>query len=138
LFKVGDRGVATAKVFVSGVASRMRNRVHISTDRLRAYVEAVENAFGAEVDYAQIVKTYGHKEVSDNRRYSAPDFVPSEKKVVIGHPEERRISTGYVERLNATTRLHMRRLTRLALAFSKKRENFRPTKGKHGICVVAR
>jgi IS1 family transposase len=130
-FKVGDRSVATAKALVSEVASRMRNRVQISTDGLRAYVEAVENAFGAEVDYPQIVKTYGHEEVSDKRRYSAPDFVSSEKKVVIGHPDERLISTSYVERLNATTRLHMRRLTRLTLAFSKKRENFEAAVALH-------
>lgn len=130
-FKVGDRGIATARAFVSDVASRMRNRVQISTDGLRAYVEAVENAFGAEVDYAQIVKTYGHEEVSDHRRYSAPEFVSSEKKIITGYPDERLISTSYVERLNATTRLHMRRLTRLTLAFSKKRENFEAAVALH-------
>jgi IS1 family transposase len=130
-FKVGDRDIATAKAFVSDVASRMRNRVQISTDGLRAYVEAVESAFGSEVDFAQIVKTYGREEVSDNRRYSAPEFVSSEKKVITGNPEERLISTSYVERLNATTRLHMRRLTRLTLAFSKKRENFEAAVGLH-------
>jgi IS1 family transposase len=130
-FKVGDRDNATAKAFVSDVAGRMRNRVQISTDGLRAYVEAVENAFGAEVDYAQIVKTYGREDVSDNRRYSAPDFVSSEKKVIVGHPDERLISTSYIERLNATTRLHMRRLTRLTLAFSKKRENFEAAVALH-------
>jgi IS1 family transposase len=130
-FKVGDRDIATAKAFVGDVASRMRNRVQISTDGLRAYVEAVESAFGSEVDFAQIVKTYGHVEVSDNRRYSAPEFVSSEKKVITGNPDERLISTSYVERLNATTRLHMRRLTRLTLAFSKKRENFEAAVGLH-------
>jgi IS1 family transposase len=130
-FKVGDRSVATAKAFVSDVASRMRNRVQISTDGLRAYVEAIESAFGTEVDFAQIVKTYGRAEVSDNRRYSAPEFVSSEKKVITGNPDERLISTSYVERLNATTRLHMRRLTRLTLAFSKKRENFEAAVGLH-------
>src|ERR1019366_1894076 len=130
-FKVGDRSVATAKAFVSDVASRMRNRVQISTDGLRAYVEAIESAFGTEVDFAQIVKTYGREEVSDNRRYSAPEFVSSEKKVITGNPDERLISTSYVERLNATTRLHMRRLTRLTLAFSKKRENFEAAVGLH-------
>ena len=130
-FKVGKRDVATANAFVRDIASRMRNRVQISTDGLRAYVEAVEKAFGADVDYAQIVKTYGHEEVSDNRRYSAPDFVSSEKKVIVGNPDERLISTSYVERLNATTRLHMRRLTRLTLAFSKKLENFEAAVALH-------
>ena len=130
-FKVGGRDRATANAFVQDVASRMRNRVQISTDGLRAYVEAVEESFGADVDFAQIVKTYGREEVSDNRRYSAPEFVSSEKKVITGNPNERLISTSYIERLNATTRLHMRRLTRLTLAFSKKRENFEAAVGLH-------
>jgi IS1 family transposase len=130
-FKVGKRDTATANEFVQDVANRMRNRVQISTDGLRAYVEAVEKSFGADVDFAQIVKTYGHEEVSDNRRYSAPDFVSSEKKVITGNPNERLISTSYIERLNATTRLHMRRLTRLTLAFSKKLENFEAAVALH-------
>lgn len=130
-FKVGNRDVATASAFMQDVARRMRNRVQISTDGLRAYVDAVEKTFGADVDYAQIVKTYGHEETTDNRRYSAPKFVSSEKKVISGDPEERLISTSYIERLNATTRLHMRRLTRLTLAFSKKRENFTAAVGLH-------
>ena len=130
-FKVGDRSVATAKAFVQDVADRMAYRVQISTDGLRAYVDAVENAFGSDVDYAQIVKTYGQEVTTDDRRYSAPEFVSSEKKVIVGNPDERLISTSYVERLNATTRLHMRRLTRLTLAFSKKRENFEAAVGLH-------
>lgn len=130
-FKVGNRDVATATAFMQDVAGRMRNRVQISTDGLRAYVDAVERTFGADVDYAQIVKTYGHEETSDNRRYSAPEFISSEKKVIAGNPVERLISTSYIERLNATTRLHMRRLTRLTLAFSKKRENFDAAVGLH-------
>jgi IS1 family transposase len=130
-FKVGGRDRATANAFVQDVASRMRNRVQISTDGLRAYVEAVERSFGADVDFAQIVKTYGREVASDNRRYSAPEFVSSEKKVITGNPDERLISTSYIERLNATTRLHMRRLTRLTLAFSKKLENFEAAVGLH-------
>jgi IS1 family transposase len=130
-FKVGERDAATANAFVQDVASRMRNRVQISTDGLRAYVDAVEKAFGSDVDYAQIVKVYGHEEVSNNRRYSAPEFVSSEKKIITGNPDQKLISTSYVERLNATTRLHMRRLTRLTLAFSKKRENFEAAVGLH-------
>ncbi len=130
-FKVGNRDAATAKAFVQDVAERMAYRVQISTDGLNAYVAAMQNAFGEFVDYGQIVKTYGHEEVSDNRRYSAPKFVSAEKKTVIGIPDERLISTSYVERLNATTRLHMRRLTRLTLAFSKKRENFEAAVALH-------
>jgi IS1 family transposase len=130
-FKVGGRDTATANAFVQDVANRMRNRVQISTDGLRSYVEAIEKSFGADVDFAQIVKTYGREEVSDNRRYSAPEFVSSEKKVITGNPNQNLISTSYVERLNATTRLHMRRLTRLTLAFSKKRENFEAAVALH-------
>jgi len=130
-FKVGNRDVATATEFVKDVADRMAYRVQISTDGLSAYVIAMQNAFGEFVDYAQIIKTYGHEEVNDNRRYSAPKFVSSEKKIIVGNPDERLISTSYVERLNATTRLHMRRLTRLTLAFSKKRENFEAAVALH-------
>ena len=130
-FKCGNRDAATAKAFVQDIANRMAYRVQISTDGLTAYVPAMEAAFGGNVDYAQIIKTYGHEEVSNNRRYSAPEFVSSEKKVVVGNPDERLISTSYVERLNATTRLHMRRLTRLTLAFSKKRENFEAAVALH-------
>ena len=132
LFKVGKRDRHTANAFVQNVAGRMRNRVQISTDALRAYVEAIEKAFGADVDYGQIVKTYTHDESEQpNRRYSAPQIVSSEKKRIVGAPDMRLISTSYIERLNATTRLHMRRLTRLTLAFSKKRENFEAAVALH-------
>ncbi len=130
-FKVGNRDTATAKAFVQDVADRMAYRVQISTDGLTAYVAAMESAFGGDVDYAQIIKIYGHEEVSNNRRYTAPEFVSSEKKIFVGNPDVRLISTSYVERLNATTRLHMRRLTRLTLAFSKKRENFEAAVALH-------
>jgi IS1 family transposase len=130
-FKVGKRTNAVADAFVQDVASRMRNRVQISTDGLKAYVDAIEHSFGGNVDYAQIIKTYGHEEVSNNRRYSAPEFVASEKRPIFGNPDVDLISTSYVERLNATTRLHMRRLTRLTLAFSKKLENFEAAVGLH-------
>jgi hypothetical protein len=94
-------------------------------------VDAIESSFGSNVDFAQIIKTYGYEEVSNNRRYSAPEFVSSEKRVVMGNPDVDLISTSYIERLNATTRLHMRRLTRLTLAFSKKFENFEAAVGLH-------
>lgn len=130
-FRVGKRDAATADAFVADVASRMRTRVQISTDGLRAYVEAIEKSFGGDADYAQIIKTYGSETSSDNRRYSQPEFVSAGKKVICGSPDLDLISTSYVERLNATTRLHMRRLTRLTLAFSKKRENFTAAVGLH-------
>ena len=104
-FKVGKRDGTTANAFVEDVAGRMNNRLQISTDGLSAYVEAIEASFGCNVDYAQIIKTYGNVDVPNNRRYSAPDFVSSEKRVVMGFPDSELISTSYIERLNATTRL---------------------------------
>jgi IS1 family transposase len=131
-FKCGDRSQTTANAFVADVARRLAYRVQISTDGLKAYTEAIEKSFGAEADYGQIIKVYGTETtVTDQRRYSAPALSSIEKKVIAGNPEHELISTSYVERLNATTRLHMRRLTRLTLAFSKKRENFVAAVGLH-------
>ena len=130
-FKVGQRDRNTSNAFMQDVASRMRNRVQISTDGMRAYVEAVEKAFGGDVDYGQIVKVYGNEESTNNRRYSVSGVISSEKRAVVGSPDMDLISTSYVERLNATTRLHMKRLSRLTLAFSKKMENFEAAVGLH-------
>jgi IS1 family transposase len=131
-FKVGKRDARTANAFVQDVAVRMNNRVQISTDGLRAYVEAVEKAMGANVDFGQIIKTYTQDDSRQpNRRYSAPEIVTTEKKRIVGSPNMDLVSTSYIERLNATTRLHMLRLTRLTLAFSKKLENFEAAVGLH-------
>ena len=130
-FKVGRRDPATTQAFVKDVAERMAYRVQVSTDGLKSYIAAMDKAFGQEVDYAQIIKIYGN-DLIDNHRYSQPSGVQSSQKLIYtGNPNEDLISTSYVERLNATTRLHMRRLTRLTLAFSKKHENFVAAVGLH-------
>ena len=131
-FKVGMRDTATANAFVADIAARMVNRDQLSSDSLRAYVEAVELAFGTDVDYAQIVKTYGQEDsMSPERKYSPPQVLSVEKRLVSGAPDMALASTSYIERFNGTTRLHMRRLTRLTYAFSKKLENFKAAVALH-------
>ena len=129
-FMVGERNHVTTNAFAADVASRMKNRVQLSTDGFHAYAEAVRKSFGMDVVYAQIVKIYGTYEFGE-RKYSTSGVLSSEKKVFMGRPDVDLISTSYIERLNATTRTHMRRLTRLTLAFSKKRENFEAAVGLH-------
>jgi hypothetical protein len=131
-FLCGKRNHVTVNAFVQDVASRMRNRVQISTDALNAYFEAVEQGFGADVDYAQIVKVYVHDAAQrPKRKYSAPSFASVFRRPISGNPERQLISTSHVERLNATTRLHVKRLNRLTLAFGKKLENFRAAVALH-------
>ena len=96
-FKCGKRDLATAKAFVGDVASRMTNRVQISADALRAYVDAIEQVFGTEVDFGQIVKTYEHDESQHPaRKYSVPEFVSVEKRAVTGSPDMGLVSTSYI------------------------------------------
>jgi hypothetical protein len=110
----------------------LKNRPQISTDGLKAYVDAIDRVFGTEVDYGSIVKTYATVEaITPERRYSAPEVIDIKKYVVMGDPNVEKICTSHVERVNATTRLYMKRLNRLTLAFSKKLENFEAAVGLH-------
>jgi len=129
-FHVGQRSGTDAKVFMNDLAGRLATRVQLTSDGFHGYSEAVRQSFGQDVDYGQIVKVYGTMAFGE-RKYSTNGVLSSYKNAMTGQPDFDLISTRYVERLNATTRLHMRRLTRLTLAFSKKRENFDAAVGLH-------
>lgn len=122
-WKLGDRDARTAIEFVQDLAERLSNRVQLTTDGHRAYLEAVESAFGSEVDYAMLVKMYGADPHEDEKRYSPAQCTGVQLAVVTGRPDPKHISTSYVERQNWSVRTAMRRYTRLSNGFSRKIEN---------------
>jgi len=122
-WRLGDRHAGTAREFVHDLATRLRNRVQLTSDGHRVYLTAIESAFGGAVDYAMLVKMYGSDPRESETRYSPAECIGTQLAVISGRPDPKHISTSFVERQNWSVRTTMRRYTRLSNGFSRKIEN---------------
>src|SRR5262245_11228252 len=127
---VGPRDAMAAREFIFDLSTRLSNRIQLTTDGHRVYVDAVERVFGSEIDYAMLVKLYGIDPEAETR-YSPAECIGCWEQAIKGKPDSRYISTSYAERQNLTMRMSMRRFTRLTNAFSKKVENHPATLAMH-------
>lgn len=131
-FHVGKRDAVDAYKFINDLAGRLAHRVQLTSDGHKAYLQAVEDAFGADIDYSQLIKLYGKEYgLTTEIRYSPPECIGARKKAITGNPIKRLISTSHIERQNLTVRMGNRRFTRLTYAFSKKLENHKHAAAIH-------